>query len=119
MFFSYVFVVGITFKFIYCQLFDYKKLNFTNADNWQTAHYERNNAAGYDKGFHKYEFIWNQEGIKFFIDGAQIGFAAVDQGFWKRGGFSGNNIWAQGTRMAPFDQEVSELNYLQNYYFFS
>ncbi|XP_055300590.1 beta-1,3-glucan-binding protein-like [Sitodiplosis mosellana] len=74
-------------------------------DHWQTAHYERNNPAGYDKDFHTYGFTWDQQGIQFFLDGTELGFAKVDEGFWKRGGFQGQDIWAQGTKMAPFDEE--------------
>lgn len=75
-------------------------------DAFRTASYSRHNAAGYDKDFHKYEFIWDESGIKFFIDGSEVGFAAVGDGFWQRGRFSGQNIWENGTKMAPFDQEV-------------
>ena len=28
-------------------------------------------------------------------------------GFWELGGLGGNNIWAGGNKMAPFDQPVS------------
>lgn len=66
----------------------------------------RNNGNGYDKDFHKYEFVWDESGIRFFLDGQELGFVAVGDGFWQRGGFSGDNIWATGTKMAPFDQEV-------------
>lgn len=41
------------------------------------------------------------------MDRVEIGGVPVGEGFWKRGNFSGDNIWANGTRMAPFDQEVS------------
>lgn len=79
-------------------------------DAYQTAGYSRNKESGFDKDFHKYEMLWDENGIKFFIDGTELGFAAVDDGFWKRGGFSGDNIWAEGTKMAPFDQEVRKLS---------
>lgn len=65
----------------------------------------RNNANGYDKDFHKYEFHWDENGIKFLLDGQEFGYVAAGDGFWKRGGFQGENIWASGTKMAPFDQE--------------
>lgn len=29
-------------------------------------------------------------------------------GFWKKGGFSGDNLWASGTKAAPFDQPVGD-----------
>lgn len=75
-------------------------------DAFRTASYSRHDAAGYDSDFHKYEFIWDENGIKFFFDGSEVGFAAVGDGFWQRGRFSGQNIWENGTKMAPFDQEV-------------
>lgn len=36
-----------------------------------------------------------------------MGFVPVGDGFWKLGGFEGDDIWANGTKMAPFDEEVS------------
>lgn len=66
----------------------------------------KHNANGYDKDFHKNEFHWDESGIKFLVDGQEFGFVAAGDGFWKRGGFQGENIWASGTKMAPFDQEV-------------
>lgn len=44
--------------------------------------------------------------MRFLLDGTQIGHVPVADGFWKRGGFDGENIWASATKMAPFDQEV-------------
>lgn len=75
-------------------------------DAYETASYARNNASGYNNDFHRYEFYWDKNGIKFFVDGTELGFAEVGDGFWKRGGFSGENIWAHATKMAPFDEEV-------------
>lgn len=78
-----------------------------NQDAWRTATYSRNDANGYQKGFHKYEFVWDQSGINVSVDGTQLGFVEVGEGFWKRGGFNGDDIWKSGTKMAPFDEEVS------------
>lgn len=75
-------------------------------DAYRTASYSRNNVAGYHNDFHKYELVWNENGIKFLLDGDELGFAAVGDGFWNRGEFHGENIWANGTKMAPFDEEV-------------
>lgn len=75
-------------------------------DAFRTAAFSLNNATGFHTDFHKYEFIWNENGIKYLIDGNEIGYIPVGDGFWKRGGFKGENIWASGTKMAPFDQEV-------------
>lgn len=73
-------------------------------DGWQM--YVKNNRIGYNHGFYTYKLVWNEQGIKFFVNGIEIGFASVDNGFWKRGEFVGKNIWINGTKMAPFDEEV-------------
>lgn len=76
-------------------------------DAWPTASYTKNDPAGFHNGFHKYEFFWDESGFRFLVDGNEFGTVPVGEGFWKRGNFSGENIWASGTKMAPFDQEVS------------
>lgn len=81
-------------------------------DGYNTASYSINNASGFHNEFHKYEFIWDESGIKYFVDGTEIGFAAVDEGFWNRGKFTGDNIWASASKMAPFDQEVRKNKFL-------
>lgn len=50
--------------------------------------------------------------ISFSVDGKWIGTIPVGDGFFRRGRFTGYNPWANGTLMAPFDQEV-----YFNYYF--
>ena len=51
---------------------------------------------------------WNANGMTFYVDGQQIGQVLPPSGgFWQLGGFSGNNIWASGSKMAPFDKPVS------------
>jgi hypothetical protein len=35
-------------------------------------------------------------------------------GFWKLGGFNGQNLWSCGTVMAPFDKQV----FIRNSFFF-
>lgn len=78
-----------------------------NLDKWHTTTFAKNNNRnGFDHGFHRYEFLWNEKEIRFFVDGIDIGSIQVDDGFWKRGDFDGENIWASGTKMAPFDKEV-------------
>jgi len=37
-------------------------------------------------------------------------------GFWERGDFDGDNLWASGTKAAPFDQPVSMTAYSRYYY---
>lgn len=63
--------------------------------------------VGFNKDFHRYQMIWTPECITFCIDGIEIGRVLKGDGFWARGGFQGENIWANATNMAPFDQEVS------------
>ncbi|XP_055322093.1 beta-1,3-glucan-binding protein-like [Sitodiplosis mosellana] len=74
-------------------------------DKWQTSTYAKINETGFNNGFHIYEFIWNEKGFIFYVDRAEIGSVPVGDGFWKRGDFQGNDIWASGTKMAPFDQK--------------
>lgn len=76
-------------------------------DGWTTSTYSKINETGFNNGFHAYEFIWNDKGITFYVDRVEIGSVPVGDGFWKRGDFEGNDIWASGSKMAPFDQEVS------------
>lgn len=75
-------------------------------DKWHDISFTKNNRYGFDRGFHSCEILWNENGIRFFVDGVETGSVPVDDGFWKRGDFKGNDIWASGTKMAPFDQEV-------------
>ncbi len=47
---------------------------------------------------------------RFSVDGVQIGSVSPPEGgFWELGGFPGDNIWADGTQMAPFDQDFHFL----------
>lgn len=50
---------------------------------------------------------WLPTGFSFFVDDELIGEVSPPAGgFWEMGGFEGENIWSNGTRMAPFDQPV-------------
>jgi len=50
---------------------------------------------------------WTSNGFKFYIDGQAIGnVTAPTGGFWQLVGFNGTNIWASGSKMAPFDKPV-------------
>lgn len=71
-----------------------------------SAVFRRNNASGFHSSYHIYEFIWDESGIKFLLDGEEYGSVPVGDGFWKRGKFPGDDIWKSGTKMAPFDEEV-------------
>ena len=57
---------------------------------------------------HIYELIWDENGIAFKVDGEDSGSVyPPDGGFWELGGFSGDNIWSEGSKMAPFDEKVT------------
>ncbi|XP_055318855.1 beta-1,3-glucan-binding protein-like [Sitodiplosis mosellana] len=60
---------------------------------------------GFNNGFHRFLMEWSPHCITFCIDGREIGRVPVNDGMWARGKFTGENIWANGTKMAPFDQE--------------
>lgn len=79
---------------------------------YETSNYVKHapSGQGYNKEFHKYQLDWTLEHIKFSIDNDVIGTVPVGDGFWARGKFEGESIWKQGTKMAPFDDEVSYLS---------
>lgn len=64
---------------------------------------------GFDRDFHKYKLEWTPQHLRFFLDHRQVAEISVGDGFWSRGKFSGENIWKDGTMMAPFDQEVNDF----------
>lgn len=62
--------------------------------------------------------------ISFSIDNSWVGTIPAGDGFHARGQFEGQNIWAGGDIMAPFDNEVYVIEYyifykLPNGFFFS
>lgn len=83
----------------------------SNSNESRCLTFSKNNRDGFNNVFHRYECIWDKKGFKFFVDSIEIGVIAVeDGGFWKMGQFYGNNIWANGTKMAPFDEEVRYIS---------
>ncbi|XP_046557192.1 LOW QUALITY PROTEIN: beta-1,3-glucan-binding protein-like [Haliotis rubra] len=79
-------------------------------DRWDLGHAERDSKHGtFGDSFHKYGLEWDENNMKFFLDGELI--LTVDpgkDGFWKYGGYDKthfNNPWAGASKMAPFDQE--------------
>lgn len=59
--------------------------------------------------FHVYGLEWLPTGMNFYVDNELIGSVSPPAGgFWKLGGFHGQNIWSSGTIMAPFDQRVRQ-----------
>lgn len=66
-------------------------------------------AKRFDKVFHKYGLLWDDNGITFLLDDAVLGSVPVQDGYWQQTNYTGPNPWASGTRMTPFDQEVCLL----------
>ncbi|XP_063442128.1 beta-1,3-glucan-binding protein-like [Mytilus trossulus] len=55
---------------------------------------------------HKYTMDWNEYHIILSVDDEPVLTADTPQyGYWGLGGFSGNNLWSNGSRDAPFDRE--------------
>lgn len=73
------------------------------------AHFEKQNAKGFDADFHLYQLNWTPDNISFSIDDEVIGTVTPPEGgFWELGhlGNTGlDNPWKRNTKMAPFDQE--------------
>lgn len=80
-----------------------------NQNGYQTATFSAHSSSGdgFNNGFHRFQMEWTPECITFCVDGREIGRVLAGDGFWARAGFEGENIWANATKMAPFDQEVS------------
>lgn len=81
-----------------------------NDDAFQMTIFSKTSTTNYADHFHKYAFKWDDNGIQFSINDTEIGYVPVNDGFWQRGGFKGENIWT--TNMAPFDQEVEKFAFL-------
>lgn len=76
-----------------------------NQHSFENTTLTRNNASGHNKTFHKFELIWNERGIKFFVDETEIGFVSVADGFWRLVRFDGE----AGSKTALFNQKVKIL----------
>nr|KAI8762747.1 beta-1; 3-glucan-binding protein-like isoform X1 [Biomphalaria glabrata] len=62
-------------------------------------------SADWHADFHTWRLEWTPDHILTFIDNQQImSVVPPAGGFWQKGGFGGNNLWASGSKMAPFDQ---------------
>lgn len=73
-------------------------------NRWSLTHGERH-AGDFHADFHTWRLDWTQDNIKIYVDNQLILDVEADGGFWAKGGFSGNNLWASGSKMAPFDQD--------------
>lgn len=78
-----------------------------NQNGWPTAHATKNKSPGFDSDFHVYKLIWTDKEIQFLIDDESVLKVQPNEGFWKRGGFRGENPWSDSLNplIAPFDQE--------------
>ncbi|KAJ8911725.1 hypothetical protein NQ315_012363 [Exocentrus adspersus] len=82
-----------------------------NYNRYQFAHFDKNNDAGYDTDFYRYQMEWAPDHITFSIEDEVIGTVTPPEGgFWELGQLvdSGqDNPWKRSSnlRMAPFDQE--------------
>lgn len=78
---------------------------------WRTAHFLRNSECGaadsWNKRFHSYQIEWRPEMIQFSVDDMVIGTIHTEDGYFKRGNFTGENLWSAGQLDAPYDQPVS------------
>jgi len=77
-------------------------------NGFMTTHWAKNQYPGWNENFHVYKVSWSPGQIQFLYDNEIIGTVDAGAGFWQRGGFASSglqNPWAQGTNMAPFDQE--------------
>lgn len=81
-------------------------------NGYETALFSSRTKAGdgYNNGFHRYMMEWTPNCILFCIDGHQVGRVNFGNGFWERGNFRGENIWANASQSAPFDQYVCAIN---------
>lgn len=79
-------------------------------NGYSTAHYPLNQNPGFNEAFHIYRVVWTPAYLQFYVDNLLIGTVNAGSGFWVRGGWSNGwtglpNPWANGSIMAPFDQE--------------
>lgn len=70
---------------------------------------------GFNMDFHRYQLIWTPERLRFCIDSREVGVVEVGEGFWARYPFQGENPWINGSKAAPFDQQVS-IEFLSNFW---
>ncbi|XP_065557525.1 beta-1,3-glucan-binding protein-like isoform X1 [Artemia franciscana] len=72
---------------------------------WRTAWEKHIESGTWHDDYHIYSFEWTADGFRFYIDNQE--WASVyppEGGFWELGELNGQNIWASGTKMAPFDK---------------
>lgn len=81
-----------------------------NFNRYNLTHFQKYNATGFHKDFHRYQMEWTPSYIEFSVDDELLGNVKPPEGgFWSLGNFSQagiENPW-RGSRsiMAPFDDE--------------
>ncbi|GFO29998.1 hypothetical protein PoB_005650300 [Plakobranchus ocellatus] len=79
--------------------------------HWGTSIRDRTRAGGTKRGatwhsqFHIYKVEWTPDHIATYVDSHRIMYLEAGTSMYDRGKFSGPNIWASGSKIAPFDQE--------------
>lgn len=74
---------------------------------WLTAGTKKAKQKTFADGFHKHLLEWDKTGIRVYVDDELVLNAPTpSNGYYGKGNFYGqNNIWANGGKDAPFDQE--------------
>lgn len=83
-----------------------------NQHSFENTTLTRNNASGHNTTFYKFELIWKESGIKFFIDGTEIEFVRVADGLWRLVRFDDE----AGNKKATFNQEVNFFRQFDSLY---
>ncbi|KAK9891858.1 hypothetical protein WA026_017346 [Henosepilachna vigintioctopunctata] len=74
-------------------------------NQFQKTHYEKSRGDGFDSDYHNYLVEWTPDYMAFKVDNEEFGRITIpDGGFYQFGQLSGDNPWAGGSKMAPFDQ---------------
>lgn len=81
-----------------------------NYNRWYTGHVTKTLSSGnFADSWHTYGLEWDENSLKFFLDGSLImDLSPPAGGFWEHGGLQRTNVqnpWRYATKMAPFDQE--------------
>jgi len=75
---------------------------------WSHAVAKINTSTTYADAFHIWELIWTEKYVAYRVDGEETYRMTAPGGngsLWDMAGFEGDNIYASGGPMAPFDQE--------------
>ena len=72
---------------------------------WDEMHSEINEKPGFDNDFHVYKMKWAEDSITLYVDDKEVhNMKTEDGGLWHKFNFNGENLWINGTKLAPFDQ---------------